>query len=574
MPVTIAYFFVCYRSEITYPCDYQYKSKIAVMNKLVLFLLCSFLTSSYCALSQEKNISSVWVADLGNGQYKNPILHADYSDPDAIRVGDDFYMIASSFNHAPGLPLLHSKDLVNWRILNHALPFQRPLDVFSRVQHGNGVWAPAIRFHKGEFYIYFPDPDYGIYMTKTKDPAGRWTDPVLVFAGRGLIDPCPFWDEDGNNYLAYAYAGSRAGLKSVLAIARLNAEGTQVLDRGSIVYDGHELDPTIEGPKVHKRNGYYYLFAPAGGVATGWQLVLRSKNIYGPYERKVVMNQGNTPINGPHQGAWVDTQTGEDWFLHFQDKDAYGRIVHLQPMKWVNDWPVIGADKKNTGIGEPVLTYKKPNVGKTYPIETPAESDEFNSPTLGKQWQWQANPDGTWLMPSNHGHLRLYTQLPPPEAQNLLDIPNILTQKFPAEEFMATSKLRLVGNPKLESEVAGFAVIGEDYSHLYLIQRKGEQVLYYGTCKNGLTGGKETAQEITKVADKSDVYLRVIVKKGGICHWSYSLDGKAFTSVGEAFSAKPGKWIGATLGLYAARKQTINDSGYADIDWFRIEPLK
>ena len=159
-----------------------------------------------------------------------------------------------------------------------------------------------------------------------------------------------------------------------------------------MVFDGHDAHPTVEGPKFYKRNGFYYIFAPAGGVPTGWQLVLRSKNIYGPYEEKIVLAQGNTTVNGPHQGAWVDTQTGEDWFLHFQDKGAYGRIVHLQPMIWKNDFPVIGVDKDGDGTGEPVLTYKKPNVGKTYPIETPPDSDEFDDAKLGLQWQWHANP--------------------------------------------------------------------------------------------------------------------------------------------------------------------------------------
>ena len=391
-----------------------------------------------------------------------------------------------------------------------------------------------------------------------------------------MIDPCPFWDEDGNNYLSFAYAGSRAGLKSVVAVARLNATGTKTLDRGVIVYDGHEDDPTIEGTKMHKRNGYYYLFAPAGGVSTGWQLVLRSKNIFGPYERHVALHQGSAETNGPHQGAWVDTQTGEDWFLHFQDKDAYGRIVHLQPMKWENDWPVIGVEKDVKGTGEPVLTYKKPNVGKTYPIETPAESDEFETTTLGKQWQWQANPDGTWLMPSKNGHLTLYTKEAPKQYGNLLDIQNILTQKFPAEEFQATAKLRLIAsdNVKLDGERAGFAVVGEDYSQLFVQHNQGKQTLHFGVCKKGLTGGKESSQEIAEVPNQGYIYLRVTVKKGAICQWSYSLDGKKYTTAGDAFTAVPGKWIGATLGLYASREATINDSGYAEVDWFRVEPLK
>ncbi len=330
--------------------------------------------------------SKVWAPDTGNGLYKNPIINADYSDPDAIRVGDDYYMTASSFNAVPGLPLLHSKDLVNWKLVGHALKRQPPYEHFSKLQHGNGVWAPAIRYHNNEFYIYYPDPDFGIYLTKAKDIKGPWSEPLLVQGGKGLIDPCPFWDDDGKVYLAHAFAGSRAGIKSILVIKQLDETGMRVTDDGVFVYDGHGIDPTIEGPKLYKRNGYYYIFAPAGGVSTGWQLVLRSKNIYGPYERKVVMDQGSTPVNGPHQGAWVNTPSGEDWFIHFQDKNAYGRVVHLQPMQWKNDWPVIGSDKDSDGKGEPVLIHRKPAVGRTYPAVTPPDSDEFNdnlSSTLG-----------------------------------------------------------------------------------------------------------------------------------------------------------------------------------------------
>ena len=236
-------------------------------------------------------ISKVWTADNGDGTYKNPIIHADYSDPDAIRVGDDYYMISSSFNHSPALPILHSKDLVNWKLIGHALQRQVPFEHFSKVQHGNGVWAPTIRFHKGEFYIYYPDPDFGIYLIKSKSILGPWSEPQMVEAGKGLIDPCPLWDDDGNVYLVHAFAGSRAGIKSIIVIKKMNAAGTKTIDSGVMVYDGHEQDPTIEGPKLYKRNGWYYIFAPAGGVSTGWQTILRSKNIYGPYERKVVMDQ-------------------------------------------------------------------------------------------------------------------------------------------------------------------------------------------------------------------------------------------------------------------------------------------
>lgn len=550
-------------------------TKLFILSGLVLNFVNPLLAQQKGIIRKESlanpYVSKVWVSDLGNGTFKNPVLDADYSDPDAIRVGDDFYLIASSFDAVPGLPILHSKDLVNWRIIGHALKRQPPFDHFSKTQHGNGVWAPAIRYHNNEFYIYYPDPDFGIYVTKAKDPTGVWSDPVLVESGKGLIDPCPLWDEDGKVFLAYAYAGSRAGIKSVLAIKELNAAGTKAITAGTLVYDGHETDPTIEGPKLYKRNGYYYIFAPAGGVSTGWQLILRAKNIYGPYERHVAMDQGKSTVNGPHQGAWVNTQTGEDWFLHFQDKEAYGRVLHLQPMKWINDWPVIGVDQNGDGIGEPVLTYKKPNVGRTYPIETPAESDEFNGTTLGLQWQWQANPKATWsFLNPTLGALRLYTDQIPDSARNYWDVPNVLLQKFPTEEFVATTKLKFTPNPKLENEKVGLIVMGMSYAGISLRSDQNGISIVYGLCKSASQGKAESEKVVGTLRGK-EVYFRVTVRKGARCQFSYSTDGKEFKDAGEAFQADKGQWIGAKVGLFATRTSKINDAGYADVDWFRID---
>lgn len=539
------------------------------MKKSIVTLLVAL--SFNASFAQKAYVSKVWVSDLGNGTFKNPVLDADYSDPDAIRVGDKFYMIASSFDAVPGLPILESTDLVNWKLIGHALKRQPPFEHFSKTQHGNGVWAPSIRYHNNEFYIYYPDPDFGIYLTKSKNILGPWTDPVLVEAGKGLIDPCPLWDDDGKVYLTHGYAGSRAGIKSLLVVKRMNAAGDKTIEEGKIVFDGHETDPTVEGPKFYKRNGYYYIFAPAGGVSTGWQLVLRSKNVYGPYERKVVMDQGKSPINGPHQGAWVNTPTGEDWFLHFQDKDAYGRVVHLQPMKWLNNWPVIGVDKDGDGIGEPVLVHKKPSVAKQSAIFTPAESDEFNAADLGLQWQWQANPVATWsfLNPSK-GSLRLYTAKIPDSAKNLWDVPNILMQKFPTEEFTATTKLSFTANPKLENEKAGLTIYGLSYAYLAVKSKKDGLCLVYSVCKNADKGKAENEKQLLKL-DGNDIFLRVKVSKGAKCQFSFSKDGNAFTPVEDIFEATPGKWIGAKVGLFAVREQQTNDSGYADFDWFRVE---
>jgi len=540
---------------------------------IFLIVLNALCILSYAQGNQqnEKYVSKVWVPDNGDGTYKNPILNADYSDPDAIRVGDDFYLVSSSFEDIPGLPILHSKDLVNWSIIGHALLRQPPYEHFSVPRHGDGVWAPSIRYHNGEFYIYYPDPDYGIYVVTAKKAEGPWSEPLLVASGKGLIDPCPLWDDDGQLYLVHAFAGSRAGIKSIIVVKRLNREGTKVIDEGKLVYDGHEKDPTIEGPKFYKRNGYYYIFAPAGGVSTGWQLVLRSKNVYGPYERRVVMDQGNTNVNGPHQGAWITTQTGEDWFLHFQDKGAYGRVVHLEPMKWINNWPVIGNDINGDGKGEPVLTYKKPNVGKTYPITTPVESDEFNGNTLGLQWQWMANPQPTWYFTDPaKGVLRLYSANMPDSANNLWDVPNVLLQKFPAEEFTATVKMTFYPNQKLKNEKAGLAVMGLSYANINLVNKPDGIYLVYGDCKDAEKGKREKDEVILKVSDGL-IYLRFSVSKGGICNFSYSFDGNVFKNAGDEFIATPGRWIGAKVGIFCTRESQTNDAGYADFDWFRIE---
>ena len=472
--------------------------------------------TSWCQLLKSKSssqyISKVWVADNGDGTYKNPIIFADYSDPDAIRVGNDYYLTASSFNYMPGLPILHSKDLVNWKLINHAIKRQSPDSIYDKPQHGKGIWAPAIRFHAGEFYIYYPDPDYGIYMVKTKHITGEWDKPVLVLKAKGVIDPCPLWNDDGKAYLVTAWAGSRAGINSLLTVYQLNTIGTRVIDDGKHVFDGHDNQRTIEGPKFYKRNGYYYIFAPAGGVSTGWQLVLRSKNIYGPYEQKIVMDQGNTKVNGPHQGALVETPGGESWFIHFQDKGAYGRILHLEPVKWNNNWPVIGNDKNSNAKGEPVTVYKKPNVGKRYPINTPIESDEFNTDTLGLQWQWQANPQISWYaLIRGSDFLRLFAIPEPKDAVNLWETPNILSQKFSGPDFSAITKVKYSADVNnWQGKKAGLIILGNDYSYIAISKNEKGYFVNQIICKNA---GDNTSEEVIdeQPVSSSLVYLKVTV---------------------------------------------------------------
>jgi beta-xylosidase len=524
--------------------------------------------------------SEVWCPDNGDGTYTNPVINADYSDPDVCVVGEDYYLTASSFNCTPGLPILHSKDLVNWEIIGHALKDIEPASVYNMPSHGNGVWAPSIRYHNGEFYIYWGDPDYGVFMVKAKNPAGKWEKPVCVIPGPGNIDSTPLWDEDGRCYLVSAYANSRSRFASVIVVRELSADGTKAIGDPVIVFDGNGTENrTCEGPKFYKRDGWYWIMCPAGGVPTGFQLAMRSKSPFGPYECKKVLAQGKSDINGPHQGAWVHTAFGEDWFLHFQDKGCYGRVVHLQPVEWRDNWPVMGIDKDGDYCGDPVKTYRKPKTSKAWPIQNPVESDEFNQPLLGKQWQWHANYNQFFGMPTSFGTFRVYNHKLSENFVNLWEVPNLLLQKTPADKFTATAKVRVTA--KDQNQFGGLIMMGLDYSAI-VVKRVGDEFeLQQITCLKADKGKPEKVNVIAKLkpteVDKidyqpaihEDIYLSMMVNDG-ICNFAYSLDGKKYKKVGESFKMREGKWIGAKIGFVAAEPAGKANRGWLEADWFHV----
>ena len=541
-------------------------------------LLLMMLALPMAALAQYK--SQVWSPDNGNGTYTNPVINADYSDPDVCVAGEDYYLTASSFNCIPGLPILHSKDLVNWEIVGHAVKELEPKQEFDRPSHGNGIWAPSIRYHNGEFYIYWGDPDYGVFMVKAKDPAGEWSKPLCVIPGKGLIDTTPLWDDDGRCYLVNAYANSRSRFASVIAIRELSADGTKPIGNPVIIYDGNGTESrTCEGPKIYKRDGWYWVMFPAGGVPTGFQVAMRSKNPFGPYESKVVLAQGKTKINGPHQGAWVHTKFGEDWFLHFQDKEAYGRVVHLQPVTWKDNWPVMGIDKDGDYCGEPVTTYRKPKTSGKVQVVNPAESDEFSDTRLGLQWQWHANYNETFGMPTAFGSYRVYTHKVSEKFQNLWEVPNLLLQKTPADKFTATTKIRFTS--KDQNQTGGLLMMGHDYSGLVVKRVGNDFQLLQISCKSADKGKPQTEQLIATLKPTAvdqidyqpgthiDIYMRMSVNDGKM-HFSYSLDGKKYTKCGTEFTMREGKWIGAKVGLLAKEPEGKTNRGWIDVDWFRI----
>ncbi|MBR5464526.1 MAG: glycoside hydrolase 43 family protein [Alistipes sp.] len=504
-----------------------------------------------------------WIPDQGDGTYRNPILYADYSDPDVIRVGDDYWMVASSFTCMPGIPLLHSKDLVNWQIVNHIYD-RLPQDKYTHPVHGEGSWAPSIRYHKGVFYVYFCTPYDGLFVARTKNPLGKWELHQMVDVVK-WEDPCPFWDEDGQAYLVHSiHRGGPA------IMHRMSEDGLRLLDNGVTVYHNTKENPVLEGMKMTKRNGWYYIFAPAGGVSMGWQTVLRAKNIYGPYEARRVLQAGDNGINGPHQGGLVETQTGEWWFIHFQSKGIYGRVCHLQPACWgADDWIVIGEDPDGDGVGTPLLGGRKPDVGKSYPIAIPQTSDEFAAKKLGRQWQWHAYEQSAWYsLRARKGWMRLYAASCPSEEGNLHFAGNLLLQKIAEPTPMVTTCLE--SHFTVEGERAGLVMHGNPYTFIALERcEEGNRVRLYSGKSDKYPNRPQVEAEQCVASDR--IWLRLYLDEDAYCRFAYSLDGEHFQAIGGRYAVAPGVWIGAKVGIFCLSPNVVSSSAYADFDFVQIE---
>ncbi|MDP9152113.1 MAG: glycoside hydrolase 43 family protein, partial [Myxococcota bacterium] len=515
-----------------------------------------------------------YVPDMGDGTYRNPIVLADYSDPDVIRAGNEFYLVASSFTNTPGLPILRSGDLVNWTLVGHALP-NLPNARYSQYLVGAGVWAPALREHNGKFYVFFPTPDEGIFVVTAPNPAGPWSAPTLLLPGLGLIDPCPFWDDDGTAYVVHAYAKSRAGINNILHVRPMSPDATQILGPGQDVFGPDPVNyPTLEGPKLYKRNGWYYILAPAGGVTGGFEVALRSKSVYGPYEAMRVLEQGSTPVNGPHQGGMVDTPSGNEWwFVHFQDSGIYGRILHLQPVTWQNDWPLMGAPGAN-GLREPVLRHQKPD---TCPqaLAIPQTGDDFKGPALSPAWQWHANHGDSWYsLATVAGSLSLFPQPLPAAAlggpdggtvAGLQPAPNLLLQKIPARSFDVDTVLQLTGTAGQSS--AGVVLTGVGYPALSVTEVSS------GVRVDLNSNGQTLA---TDMLPAGPVHLQVAFADGGQCRFSYGVDGstlRVFAPLVQVQAVK-GSWNGVSIGLFAVAPTGSTPPGRADFAYFNFSPYR
>ena len=489
-------------------------------------------------------------------QYKNPIIFQDFSDPDVIRRGDNFYMVASSFNHTPGVPVLKSKNLVDWKIIDYVfqdIPFER----FTNVCHGDGAWAPSIRYNKGMYYVVIPFPDEGIYVSSCIDiEKGNLSKPWCLIPGKGLIDPCPIWLGD-KCYLAIGFAKSRIGFNSCLGLYEVKPDLSEAISETyTIIYDGHNMNPTIEGPKFNVRNGFIYIMAPAGSVKTGWQVCLRSKNIYGPYEPKIVLMQNDSQVNGPHQGALIELKN-DDWaFVHFQDRNCYGRICHLQPVKWVNDWPLCGHVNDDLLAGTPVVNYdylvdKKSN----YKLET---SDDFTDEKLSHMWQTPANKQRNWFY-LDHG-LVLNCYYHDEKAYKALNLtPNLFLSKLAYPSFKVKTLCEI--NLSNDGDELGFCYMGNQYSYICITRINGVNHLQI---KSGAFNQENDVVIFDCIYQNKEIEFNMNFEEPG--YYQLGFNGTMFKN---KYKASPGRWIGGKIGIYARGKK--NSKGSARFRFFKVK---
>lgn len=481
------------------------------------------------------------------GTYTNPLISADFPDPDVIFVNDTYYMVSTTMFIFPGVTILKSKDLVNWEYCSNAVPrfdFSPCYNLDNCHRYSHGQWATSLKYNNGKFYLLFITLDEGGFLCTSSKAEGPWEIKKLP---KGFYDPGLFFDEDGKIYVAHGYNN--------IMITEVGQD-LAPRSRDSLVFSGN-IRRGLEGAHVYKIGGYYYLYCTYGGL-DGIQVALRSKNIYGPYEQKVVIQDTTQGINfGIHQGALIKTQAGEWWTILFVDSGPFGRFPSLQPVTWVDDWPMVGVNAKA------VTTYKKPNVGKIFPKTILPTSDEFSDLNLGMQWGWNHNPDSTkWSLAQRPGYLRLTTAK---VTSNLREARNTLTQRIIAnrnQEIPTSAITKMEFGKMKDGDIAGLAVFQDPYAYIAVQQQNGARMLVM--VNNGRTVAMMPLTGET-------IYLRTsasnITKKAT---FEYSLDNKNFEQLGDELI------MNFNLKIFTGNKfclfnyATQEPGGYVDFDWFRM----
>jgi beta-xylosidase len=482
-------------------------------------------------------------------EYTNPVISADFSDPDVIRDGEWFYLVSSSFNYVPGLPILKSKDLVHWAYAGYAA-LKLP-ERFNVVRPGEGLWAPSIRKHKGKFYILVPDPDAGIYMTSADKIEGPWSDFKVLLAGRGYEDPCPLWLDD-KCYVVFAFAKSRIGFNSKLGLIEVNEDLSKVLSNGyEIIYDGGKENPTVEGPKCYLLNGKIVILAPAGGVEHGWETMLTADDIHGPYQAKTVLKESDNGINGPHQGALVDLNDKGDYaFIHFSDCGNLGRLVYLEPAVFKAGSLILGNN------GEPV---------KTGNIQLKEENnftisfdDSFTDLELKPIWQTPANVVEKGWIELKGGGLTMHA---PNKINTCLRLfPPVLSLKIPYEDFQVS--VQLISHLEFGEE-AGLGIIGFSSGYVSLVRDIDSNMLLLSSGE----GDKEDTPRFGTAASGSKFTLSLTFHAPDLVVFNQGEDGE------NGLHLKKEKWTGLHIGLFVRKIEEGQKPGFAIFRSFQVKKL-
>ena len=528
------------------------------MIRIYLSFLFLIIITSQSAFAQDDSFKwgnwQKW-GDQGDGTYRNPILPGDYSDIDCIRVGDDYYAVSSTFHYSPGFVILHSKDMVNWKILSHAIndisTIAPEMNWDKMDRYGRGVWAGAIRYHDNKFWIYFGDPDMGYFMTTAKNAEGPWEPLHKVLGEKGWDDCAPFWDDDGQGY----FIGTNFADGYKIHLWKMTPDGkTLIKESDKVIYSSKGS----EANKLFKVGDTYYHFFSE--VKSGARVVMmeRSKNIWGPYEGPKQLSHAQKQFHEPNQGGIVQTQKGDWYFLthHGSGGDWAGRIMSLLPVNWVDGWPILG-DVGPDKIGTMPWSGKKPIMGKE--IVTPESSDDFSTSALPQQWEWNYQPrNEKWSLTQRKGWLRLHA-FKPIVQNDLLKAGNTLTQRsMRTKSNEVIVKLDLTG--MADGQKAGLTHFGRSYSTIGAMCDGKVRKLEFN-----VTGKSTFGPALTG----NNLWLKSTWGLDGMSQYYYSTDGKKYTAFGQPYQMAWGSYRGDRLGIYSYNNKA--DAGYVDVDFFQYD---
>lgn len=512
----------------------------------------------YEALLADTSTEGDW-GDQGDGTYANPVMPGDFSDLDAIRVGQDYYAISSTMQYSPGMAVLRSRDLVNWTIIGHVVPDLTVMDPelnWNRMNRaGRGIWAGAIRYHDKKYWVYFGTPDQGIYMSTAAQPTGPWTPAKHVVSAAGWDDPCPFWD-DAQGYLMVTHFAPEgtSHIRYNIHLFKINAAGDAVLTHSDRVI--HQSRGS-EANKLYKIHGLYYHYYSQVAREGRVPMIDRSRSLYGPWESHQLMHVNAAVDKEPNQGGLVEMPSGKWYFVSHQGIGAWeGRAGVLLPVTWIEGWPIIGRVGSGA-LGNMLWHGKKPVVG--FPRTKLSASDSFGTPVLQPEWEWNYQPrTDMWSLTERPGFLRMRA-FPPIHPNDFRTVGNVLTQRsFRTRRNEVTVKFDL--SAMADGQEAALAHFAKTFCTLGVMQAGKIRTLSYNRNGTRVAGSVITGNTI---------FLRSEWGFDGRSQFSYSLDGRIYHTVGEPYDLTWGSYRGDRVGIFTVNSRT--SAGYLDVDYFQYE---